>query len=832
MSTQPETYETFDPNQIPDVLPVLPLQESVLFPYIIVPLSIGPDASIQAVERALAEQRIVLLCTQKENVESPSPEHLEPIGTAALVMRMLKLPDGRVRILVQGLARARATHFGRTTPFLEARIEILEDTDAAPTDTADAQIRSIKENLERAVSLGKDISSEVMVIATNLEEPGRLADLIASNLDIAADEAHKILKDRNPLNRLKTVNALLTQEVLLLEMQHEITTQARDEIDRGQREFFLRQQLRTIQEALGEGDDLAEDVAAYRKAAKARGIEQEALEEMERQIRRLERTHPDSAESSVIRTYLDWLTGLPWNQGTEDDLDLARAKTILDQDHFDLEKVKQRMLEFLAVRKLKPDAKGPILCLVGPPGVGKTSLGRSIARALGREFIRLSLGGVRDEAEIRGHRRTYVGALPGRILQGLHQVGVGNPVFMLDEIDKVGADYRGDPSSALLEVLDPEQNHSFRDHYLGVGYDLSKVLFITTANLLDPIQPAFRDRMEIIRIPGYTREEKVEIAKRHLIPKQIEENGLTKSLIRFTPKGLHAVLDNYTRESGVRSLERELGALCRKVAMEVATREPSSAGAAPTGALRGASPTGAPTGASPTSRQKPTSIDAARVALWLGPPRHYSEHLLDRDRIGVATGLAWTAAGGDLLLVETTAVPGKGKLVLTGQLGEVMRESAQAALSFARGNAGALLATNPPTRSRKRTSKPLAPDTTFADFFAHHDIHIHVPAGSVPKDGPSAGITIATALMSLLSERAVKRQVAMTGELTLRGEVMPIGGLREKLLAAVNSGVKQVLIPEANRRDLEDITADIGNQIEVLPVQDMAAVIQHALRAR
>ena len=816
MSTQPETYETFDANQIPDVLPVLPLQESVLFPYIIVPLSIGPDASIQAVEQALCEQRIVLLCTQKENVESPSPEHLEPIGTAALVMRMLKLPDGRVRILVQGLARARATHFGRTNPFLEARIEVLEDTEpeALSADNVDAQMRSIKENLERAVSLGKEISSEVMVIATNLEDPGRLADLIASNLEIATEEAQKILEDRDPLNRLKTVNALLTQEVLLLEMQHEISTQARDEIDRGQREFFLRQQLRTIQEALGEGDDLSEDVAAYRDTAQARRLNDEALEEMERQIRRLERTHPDSAESSVIRTYLDWLTGLPWNEVTEDDLDLKRAKNVLDQDHFDLEKVKQRMLEFLAVRKLKPDAKGPILCLVGPPGVGKTSLGRSIAKALGRKFIRLSLGGVRDEAEIRGHRRTYVGALPGRILQGLHQVGVGNPVFMLDEIDKVGADFRGDPSSALLEVLDPEQNHSFRDHYLGVGYDLSKVLFITTANLLDPIQPAFRDRMEIIRIPGYTRQEKVEIAKRHLIPKQIEENGLTKRLIRFTPKGLHAVLDNYTRESGVRSLEREIGALCRKVAMQVATED------------------------APPAKPKATSIDAARVADWLGPPRHYSEHLLDRDRIGVATGLAWTAAGGDLLLVEATAVPGKGKLVLTGQLGDVMRESAQAALSFARGNADTLLSAGAKAKAKTKkaaatqASGTSAPERTFADFFAQHDIHIHVPAGSVPKDGPSAGITIATALMSLLSSRPVKRQVAMTGELTLRGEVMPIGGLREKLLAAVNSGVKQVLIPEANRQDLEEIAEDIGSQLEVLLVQDMAAVIEHALGAR
>ncbi|HVS65906.1 MAG TPA: endopeptidase La [Thermoanaerobaculia bacterium] len=774
--TEPE-----DRPEIPDVLPVLPLKDTVLFPFIIVPLSITSDASAQAVDHALANNRVVLLASQRDpGVDQPGAQDLYEVGTAALIMRMLKLPDGRIRVLVQGLSRARIRHVGQTTPFLKARVETLEESQAEDSLEGQALLRTVREHLERAVHLGKTISSEVMVIATNLEDAGRLADLAASNLELKVHDAQQILEICDPIARLLRVSELLHREVQLLTMQHEISSQARGEIDRSQREYFLRQQLKAIQEELGETDDLSEELAAYRDAADEKQLSEEAREELERQLRRLERSHPDSAENSVIRSYLDWLVGLPWTHASEDHLDLEHAEAVLDEDHYDLEKVKERILEYLAVRKLKPDAKGPILCFVGPPGVGKTSLGRSIARALGRQFVRLSLGGVRDEAEVRGHRRTYVGALPGRIIQGIHQAGTANPVFMLDEIDKVGADYRGDPSSALLEVLDPEQNHAFRDHYLGVSYDLSTVMFITTANLLEPIQPAFLDRMEVIRLSGYTADEKLEIANGHLIPKQIRENGVECHQLRFTRGGLRKVLTDYTKEAGVRSLEREIASICRKVAVRVA---------------RGDRPGG--------------PIDAARVERMLGPAKHFTEDLLDRDRVGVATGLAWTASGGDILLVEAALLPGKGNLLLTGQLGDVMRESAQAALSYARAYA----------------SDHGADRTTFAEC----DVHIHVPAGSIPKDGPSAGITIATAIISQLTGRAVDRSLAMTGELTLRGEVMPIGGLREKILAALAAGVRTVVIPEANRRDLSEVPAATRRRVDLKLVEHVEQVLELAL---
>jgi ATP-dependent Lon protease len=767
--------------EIPDVLPVLPLKDTVLFPFIIVPLSITNEASAQAVDQALSQNRVVLLAAQRDPaIDQPGAGDLHQVGTAALIMRMLKLPDGRIRVLVQGLSRVRIRHLGQEQPFLKARIEPIAETQAEESLETQALLRTVREHLEKAVHLGKSISSEVMVIATNLEDPGRLADLAASNLELKVDEAQQILEIEEPVARLRRVSELLHREVHLLTMQHEISSQARGEIDRSQREYFLRQQLKAIQEELGETDDLAEELAAYRRAAEEKQLSEEAQEELERQLRRLERSHPDSVENSVIRTYLDWLTGLPWAQVSEDHLDLDHARAVLDEDHYDLERVKERILEYLAVRKLKPDARGPILCFVGPPGVGKTSLGRSIARALDRKFVRLSLGGVRDEAEIRGHRRTYVGALPGRIIQGISQAATANPVFMLDEIDKVGADYRGDPSSALLEVLDPEQNHSFRDHYLGVSYDLSRVMFITTANLLEPIQPAFRDRMEVIRLTGYTADEKLEIATRHLVPKQVEQNGLDEEQVRFTRGGLRKVLADYTKEAGVRSLEREIAAICRKVAVRVARGQPA----------------GGP-------------IDAARVERMLGPAKHFSEDLLDRDRVGVATGLAWTESGGDILLVEAALLPGKGNLLLTGQLGEVMRESAQAALSYAR------------AFGAQRALEPT--------LFSERDVHIHVPAGSIPKDGPSAGITIATAIISQLTGRAVDCTLAMTGELTLRGEVMPIGGLREKILAALAAGVRTVVIPEANRRDLAEIPAAIRRRVELRLVDHVDQVLEMAL---
>lgn len=778
---------TVEPTQatetpaIPDLLPVLPLKDLVVFPYIIVPLSIGTDAGARAVDKALAEQRIILLLAQSDaSTETPAEDQLHRIGTAANIMRMLKLPDGRTRILVQGLARVRMSGLSLSEPHLQARTEIVVESDWETDDTVDALLRSTKDELERAIGLGKDISSEVMMIANNLEEPGRLADLAASNLELKLADAQQVLETPDPIARLRRVHELLLREIQLLEMQQQITTQARGEMDRGQREFFLRQQMKAIQDELGDGDETGREIEEYRARCAEKGLSVEATEELDRQLRRLERSHPDSAENTVIRTYLDWLTGLPWTVESEDRLDLEFAREVLDRDHYDLEKVKERILEYLAVRTLKNDARGPILCFVGPPGVGKTSLGRSIARALERKFARLSLGGVHDEAEVRGHRRTYVGALPGRILQGIHQAGTANPVFMLDEIDKVTSSSRGDPSAALLEALDPEQNCTFRDHYLGLDYDLSKVMFITTANLLDPIQPAFIDRMEVIRLPGYTIYEKREIARRHLIPKQIEETGLTGDDLRITDGALDRLVSDYTKEAGVRGLERQISAVCRKVAVAFASGD-----------------------------RQPVLVDARKVEKWLGPAKHYSEELLNRDRIGVATGLAWTASGGDILLIEATANPGKGKLHLTGQLGDVMRESAQAAASYARGHAVEV--------------------GIDASFFAENDIHIHVPAGSIPKDGPSAGITIATALVSLTTGLAVDRRLAMTGELTLRGEILPIGGLREKILAALNAGVTRVAIPEGNRRDLREIPAKILRRLDLHLVDHVEQVLELAL---
>ncbi len=778
----PDQGETF---KLPDIVPVLSLQGTVVFPYVIVPLSVESDQNVLAIDQALGDDRLVMLVVQEgPETDEPAPPRLATIGTVGLIMRMLKLPDGRVRILVQGLARARLENLSQTEPFLRGRIERLEGDEPPEPDLENTALaRNVRDHLEKAIHLGKNISPEVMVVAANLDDLGRLADLAASNLDLSTEEAQELLETSDPLARLSVVSEHLHREIELLKMQHQLSSQAQGEIDRSQREYFLRQQLNAIRQELGEGDELAEEIAEYRRLAQEKEISEEAGEELEKQLRRLERSHPESAENTAIRTYLDWLAALPWAVTSEDNLDLDHARAVLDADHYDLNQIKERIVELLAVRKLKADAKGPILCFVGPPGVGKTSLGRSIARALDRKFVRISLGGVRDEAEIRGHRRTYVGALPGRIIQGIHQAGTGNPVFMLDEIDKIGADYRGDPSAALLEVLDPEQNFSFRDHYLGVSFDLSRVLFITTANLLDPIQPAFLDRMEVIRLSGYTEDDKLEIARRHLIPKQLVENGLTAERLRFTRRGLQKIIRGYTREVGLRNLEREIGAICRKVAVQVA---------------RG--------------RKTTVSIGEKRAETLLGPEKHFSESLLDRDRIGVATGLAWTARGGDLLLIEAVAVPGKGELLLTGQLGEVMKESGQAALSFAR---------------------TFAKAADFdSSFFASHDIHVHAPAGSIPKDGPSAGITIATAILSMMTRIAVDRKVAMTGEITLRGDVLPVGGLKEKALAAHAAGIETVIIPKLNRRDLSKLPPRLKRELDFHFAGHMNEVISKALVER
>lgn len=780
-----DSTSTDQPIRLPDILPVLPLKDVVTFPYIILPLSVGREGSVLAVDQALAETRVLLLLTQKDpSVESPAQEDLHQIGTAAAIMRMLKLPDGRIRILVQGLSRARVEHFAQTEPFLQAKIEAIDDT-LAQSDSDDAAlevqalVRNVKENLDKALNLGRSISPEVMIIASNLDEPGRLADLIASNLDLQVAESQKILELLNPIERLWQVGTHLQKEIQLLTMQQEISLQAKGEMDKTQRDYFLRQQLKAIQQELGDVEELKEEIAEFRRTAEEKGMASEAKEELERQLKKLERSHPDSADTSITRSYIESLTSLPWATISEDQLDLVHAQRVLDKDHYDLDKVKERILEYLAVRQLNPNSKGPILCFVGPPGVGKTSLGRSIARALGREFVRISLGGIRDEAEIRGHRRTYVGAMPGRIIQGIGRAGSSNPVFMLDEVDKIGADYRGDPSSALLEVLDPEQNSKFRDHYLGVEYDLSKVMFITTANLLEPIQPAFLDRMEVIRLSGYTASVKLEIARRHLIPKQLEEHGLNGKMITFSTPSLRKIITDYTREAGLRNLERELAAVCRKVAVKIAHGD-----------------------------MKRNCMTPAKIEAMLGPPRHFTEDLLDRDRVGVATGLAWTASGGDLLFIEVVAVAGTGKLVLTGRLGEVMKESAQAALSYA--------------RSYEIADLP-------HDFFSTHDLHVHVPAGSIPKDGPSAGITIATAIISVLTGKPVHRRIAMTGEITLRGDIMPIGGLKEKILAARSAGIEMILVPHLNQRNFSEIPAEVTANLKFHFVEHMDAVLAFAL---
>ncbi len=768
--------------KIPQELPILPLRDMVVYPFIIAPLSVARDISIQAVDRALSENRMIMLVAQRDkHEEDPSENGLFSTGTVAVIMRMLKLPDGRIRVLVQGVCRARIKKITSARPHFQARIERVDDQEFDSSSIEkEALMRSIKQLLERASSLGKNLPSEVMIISTNLEDPGRLADLTSSNLELNLEEAQEVLETLDPIARLKRVHDLLKRELDLLSMQREIDSLARDEMDRSQREYYLRHQMKAIMMELGEGNELTEEIEQYREKADQLKMPKEAMEEFERQMKKLERMHPDSSEASTVRNYLDWITTLPWGKTTRDNLDLTKAAGILDEDHYGLEKVKERILEYLAVRKLKKRSKGPIMCFVGPPGVGKTSLGRSIARALGRKFVRLALGGMKDEAEIRGHRRTYVGAMPGRIIQGIHQACSSNPVFMLDEVDKIGSDYRGDPSAALLEVLDPEQNNSFRDHYLGVQYDLSDVMFITTANLLDPIRPAFRDRMEVIRLSGYTEEEKLVIAFQHLVPRQLEENGLRADQIDFSENALKMIISDYTREAGLRNLERTIAAVCRKVARQVAG-----------------------------GRKRKVRIIASSLEGYLGPAPASREEARKEDQVGVATGLAWTETGGDVLYVEATTMEGKGNLILTGQLGDIMKESAQAALSYARTRAAEL-------------GIP-------AGYFESRDVHIHVPEGAIPKDGPSAGITMATAMLSAFTDRRVSRDVAMTGEITLRGSVLPVGGIKEKVLAARRSGLTTVVLPSSNRKNIEEIHRSLRRDLKFVFVRDVREVFDVSL---
>ena len=785
--TDPNEQDIQPPQniEVPGQLPLLPVRDIVVFPYMVLPLFVGRDMSIKAIEAALAGNRMIFLATQKAlDVENPSPKDIYSIGTVGIIMRMLKLPDERIKILVQGIAKAKVSKYIQTDPYYSVRIDKLVDTKPTATPLeAEAVMRTVKEQIERIVSLGKVLIPDVMVVIENLEEPGRLADMVASNLGLKVDATQAVLEISDPIQRLRRVSDILGKEIEVLSMQQKIQAQAKGEMDKTQREYFLREQLKAIQKELGELDERAEEVTEFRKRIKDAKMPEKVLKETEKQLKRLEKMHPDTAESATVRTYLEWMVELPWSKRSKDNLELKAAAKVLNEDHYDLEKVKERILEYLAVRKLKEKMKGPILCFVGPPGVGKTSLGKSIARALGREFVRISLGGVRDEAEIRGHRRTYVGALPGRIIQGMKQAGTSNPVFMLDEVDKVGMDFRGDPSAALLEVLDPEQNSAFTDHYLGVPFDLTEVMFITTANLIDPILPALRDRMEVIEIPGYTEEEKLGIAQKYLIPRQLEEHGITNKHVRLAEPAIRQIISHYTREAGVRNLEREIANVMRKVAKKVAE-----------------------------GKGQGFPIDPSTLHKYLGVPKYVPEAELEKDETGVATGLAWTEAGGDVLYIEATVMKGKGQLTLTGHLGDVMKESAQAALSY--------------VRSREKTLN-INPAV-----FSKLDLHIHVPAGAIPKDGPSAGITMATAIASAFSGIPTRRDLAMTGEITLRGRVLPIGGLKEKILAAKRAKLTTVILPRRNKKDLEEIPKHLLKGIQLAFVDTMDDVMKIALRRR
>jgi ATP-dependent Lon protease len=770
--------------EIPEVLPLLPIRDIVIYPYMMLPLFVGRDVSIRAVEESLSRDRLIFLVSQKNSAEeNPNASDIHRVGTIASIMRMLKLADGRVKILVQGLSKGEVDTYIRERPFFEVKIrKVIEPTLAEVPIEVEALMRTAKEKIEQILNL-KNLPPEIVMVTDNIGDPGVLADLVASNLRLKIEESQTILEIFDPIERLKKVNELLGRELELSTMQARIQNQAKEEMSKTQRDYFLREQLKQIQQELGEGDERAEELHELRKQIVKAKMPTEVKREADKQLKRLEQMHPESSEASLVRTYLDWLVDLPWSKQSKDNLNIKKAKQVLDEDHYNLEKIKERILEYLAVNKLRRKIKGPILCFVGPPGVGKTSLGRSIARSLGRNFVRVSLGGVRDEAEIRGHRRTYVGALPGRIIQGIKQAGTNNPVFMMDEIDKVGADFRGDPSAALLEVLDPEQNHAFSDHYLNLPFDLSNVLFICTANLLDPIPPALADRMEVIQLSGYTNEEKLEIARKYLIPRQRDDNGISTKYLEISDDAVLRIIAEYTKEAGLRNLEREIAAICRKVARKVAE-----------------------------GKLDLTRINRANIHSFLGAAKFLPEAEQEHHEIGVATGLAWTSSGGEILYVEASLSKGRGNLTLTGQLGDVMKESAQAAVSYARAHA-----------------KKLGIEE---DFYQKLDIHIHVPAGAIPKDGPSAGITMATALISALTKRPVSRDVAMTGEITLRGRVLPIGGLKEKSLAAFRAGMKTIIIPDRNEKDLEEIPKPLRRKLTWVIAKNMSEVLAVALLSR
>ena len=769
--------------EIPERIPIIPVRNTVFFPHQFIPLAIGRPKSLRLIEHALRENTLIGVVAQKEGaIDDPSPDDLYTIGTIAKILKVIDLPDGSKSAFIQGISRFRVKEFVQTEPFFMADIEVINEIYPEDDLKVEALATNLKNLFQRASDLAPEITTEHQAMISNLREPGVIADLVIAFTNLPVEEKQEVLEIADVEKRLERVTYLFNRYLQTLELGKKIQSEVQDEISRSQREMYLRQQLKAIQKELGEFEETS-DIGDLKKRLEEADLPDEVRKVAEKELDRLSRMHPASAEYTVSRTYLEWLIDLPWKKSTVDNLDIEQVQKKLDSDHYGLEKVKKRILEYLAVRKLKQDMRGPILCFVGPPGVGKTSLGRSIAEALGRKFVRISLGGVRDEAEIRGHRRTYIGALPGRIIQGIKRAGSNNPVFMLDEIDKIGQDFRGDPSAALLEVLDPEQNNQFSDHYLEVPFDLSKVMFIATANMQDTIIPALRDRMEIIEIPSYIEEEKVEIAKQFLVPKQIKEHGLSNEYIEFTEEALHRIVRAYTREAGVRNLERQIAAICRGVAKEVAS-----------------------------GKKEKTVVTADIVPKFLGPEKYFSEVAERIDEPGVATGLAWTPMGGDILFVEATKMEGKGNLILTGQLGDVMKESAQAALSYIRAHA-AELEVDP-------------------KFYEKYDIHIHVPAGAIPKDGPSAGVTIFIALLSLLTGRLVRNDVAMTGEITLRGKVLPVGGIKEKVLAAHRSGIKKVLLPERNEADLEEIPETVKKEMKFIFVKKMSEVIKHALSNR
>ena len=782
---------------LPAALPVLPVQEMVPYPDTLTPLAVGQERSIRLVNDVLSGERtLVLVASREPGVDQPGPDQLYDVGVAGIVARMLKVPDGTIRILVQGTERVRVGDYVTDDPFLVARIEPLPDV-VEPTPELEALTRNVQRTFTEIIEQIPYLPEELQLAVTNVDDPSALSHLIAGALRISTEEKQALLEEVDVGRRLRRLSEILARELEVIQLGSKIQSQVQSEIEKGQREYYLREQLKAIQQELGEADEQQAEINELRERIEAAKLPEHARKQADRELGRLERLPPAAAEYGVIRTYLEWMVDLPWSVTTEDDLDIAHAREVLDADHYDLEKVKDRILEYLAVRKLMKEnaaspsggkgvaetAQGPILCFVGPPGVGKTSLGRSIARALGRRFERISVGGVRDEAEIRGHRRTYIGAMPGTIVRALRDASSRNPVFMIDEIDKMGADFRGDPSSAMLEVLDPAQNDSFRDHYLDLKFDLSEVMFITTANTLDTVPPALQDRMEVITVSGYTLEEKLHIAKRYLVPRQIAQNGLGRGRISFSDAALRAIIEEYSREAGVRDLERQIGSICRKVAREVAEGK---------------------------VKQK-TTISAKRARELLGRRRYFAEQRRRTKDPGVATGLAWTPVGGEVLFVEATAVPGDGKLMITGQLGEVMRESAQAALSWVRGNVARL-----------------APDLP-ADWFANHDIHIHVPAGAVPKDGPSAGVAMSVALASLVSGNPVSADVAMTGEITLTGQVLPVGGLKEKSLAAQSAGIKRIIVPERNEGDIAEIPGHERKGLEFIFVDRIDTALEAAL---